>query len=418
MRFATLAEWLDWQEKLHPRAVDLGLERVGQVLTRLDVKVPPGGVITVGGTNGKGSCVAYLEAMLLGERRTGAYTSPHLLDYNERIRIGGAPAADGDIMVAFQRVDDARGEVRLTYFEFGTLAALWLFAQARCEVWLLEVGLGGRLDAVNALDADVAVITSVEVDHVEWLGADRAAIGFEKAGIMRQNRPVILGETEPPESLLAHARSIGALVWRLGRDFRIVEDRNSWCWVSADRRLDGLPHPAMAGAHQRVNAACAIAALEALAPGMTPETALRHGLVAARLPGRLQVVPGAPEWIFDVAHNPAAAAALADNLAARPAAARTHAVLGMLADKDAAGFARALRKQIDHWYTADLAYLERGLSDEALQARLAGTVEATPAGSVAAACALVAGIAEPRDRILVCGSFHTVGAALRYRETT
>ncbi|MBA3563814.1 MAG: bifunctional tetrahydrofolate synthase/dihydrofolate synthase [Gammaproteobacteria bacterium] len=419
MRFATLAEWLDWQETLHPRAIDLGLERPARVLRRLEVQMPTGGVVTIGGTNGKGSCVAFLDAMLRAAGRcTGAYTSPHLCHYNERICIDGGQATDAAIMDAFQRVDEARGEISLTYFEFSTLAAIWLFAQARCDTWVLEVGLGGRLDAVNIIDADVALISSIDLDHQDWLGTDRAAIGFEKAGIMRKNHPVVLGESDPPASVLAHARTVGARVLRLGRDFRFSESEGSWCWLGAGHRLEGLPFPAMAGRHQLANAACAIAALDALSPGSAlPAAAIVSGLSEARAPGRFQIAPGSPEWVFDVAHNPAAAVALARNLAARPAAARTHVILGMLADKDVARFASALRPQVDRWYAADLSHFGRGLSDRTLQARLGGIVENTLAGTVEDACVLVDRIAAAEDRVVVCGSFHTVGAALRHRKT-
>ncbi|CAN5358654.1 bifunctional tetrahydrofolate synthase/dihydrofolate synthase [soil metagenome] len=415
MRFSTLAEWLDWQERLHPRAMDLGLERTGEVLAALDLTPPAGGVVTVGGTNGKGSCVACLDAMLRAAgRRPGAYTSPHLVRYNERIRIDGRTATDAEILDAFAHIDDARGATSLTYFEFATLAALWLFDAAGCDTWLLEVGLGGRLDATNVIDADVAVITSVAVDHEHWLGSDRDAIGHEKAGIMRENRPVVLGDSDPPTAVLAHAEALGARVIRCGRDFHIAEEGRRWTWASAERRLGGLPLPRLEGRHQLVNAACAIAALEAFGCAL-PEQAVARGLAHAHMPGRFQIVRGAPEWIFDVAHNPAAAAALADNLARRPAAARRHAILGMLADKDVRGFARALRPVIDRWYAADLGGLPRGLSDGELSARLAGLVEAEQAGTVEQACDLVTREAAAADSVLVCGSFHTVGAALVHR---
>ena len=413
----SLADWLAWQETLHPRSIDPGLERSAGVLARLGLEPPPGGVITVAGTNGKGSCVAFLDAVLRAAGRApGAYTSPHLCRYNERVRMAGTPASDEALVAAFRQVDAARGDTSLTYFEFGTLAAMWLFAESRCDPWLLEVGLGGRLDAVNILDPDVAVVTSVGIDHVDWLGIDRDAIGAEKAGIFRKNKPAIIGDPEPPRGLIRHARALGADTRRIGRDFAHRAEGDVWSWQGRERRLEGLPRPSLAGEHQLGNAACALAALEGLAdrPAVA-DRAIAEGLAAAELPGRFQVVPGTHEWVLDVAHNPAAAACLAANLTARPVAGDTHVVLGMLGDKDVEAFARALVPHAERWFAADLSGVDRGLGDRALAARLSGIADAMPAGTVAEACARADAVAVRGDRVLVCGSFHTVGAALRLR---
>ncbi len=410
----TLADWLVWQETLHPKGIDLGLDRVRAVARRLGLwpDAPP--TITVAGTNGKGSSVALLEAILAAAGyRTGAYTSPHLLRYNERIRVGGVEAGDETIRRVFERVDAARGEVSLTYFEFGTLAALAIFQEAGVQALILEVGLGGRLDAVNCLDAHCALVTAIGIDHTEWLGPTRESIGFEKAGIFRAGRPAVCADPDPPASLGDHARRIGARLYRRGPDFDRRWADGAWSWWSGDRCLDGLPPPLLAGEHQLDNAAGVLMALAALEDSLPVDrAAIVAGLGQARLPGRCQVLPGALEWILDVSHNPHGATVLARCLASRPRAGHTRAVVGMLADKDIAGVAAVLAPVIDHWYAAGLEP-PRGCSGESLAARLraGGAHPVTAFPEVAAACRAAAEDAATGDRVLVFGSFFTVAAA-------
>jgi dihydrofolate synthase/folylpolyglutamate synthase len=418
MRFDSLTDWLAWQETLHPNAIDMGLERVASVARDMGLGRPATTVITVAGTNGKGSCVALLESILgAAGYRVGVYASPHLLRYNERVRVCGQEVGDAALCAAFERIDQSRGATSLTYFEFGTLAALEIFAQAALDVAVLEVGLGGRLDAVNIVDADVALVTSVGIDHVEWLGPDRESIGREKAGILRLATPAVYGEADPPRSVLAMADSLAAPVHCLERDYRFSPaDDDSWDWRSDSNSYTGLPLPNLPGVYQLQNAAAVLMVLELLASRL-PVTveALHAGLRAVRLPGRFQVLPGRVEWILDVAHNPHAARALAEALRQRPCAGRTHLVLAMLADKDAAGVCAALRPAVAAWYCAGLRGA-RGQSGAQLAARtgLAGA-EMTLHSDVASACAHAAATAKPGDRIVVCGSFHTVSEALQYK---
>lgn len=416
-RFATLNEWLAWQEQLHPNAIELGLDRVRKVLERLVPAHPDYPIITVGGTNGKGSTVAFLEAMLRAAGyRVGAYFSPHILRYNERIRIDGREVDDAQLCAAFERVDAARGDVSLTYFEFGTLAAFDLFHRHGIGVALLEVGLGGRLDAVNVLDADCAVVTTVDLDHCDWLGPDRESIGFEKAGIYRTGRPAICADPRPPESLLDQVRRLGACLYRFEVDYHYLRNADCWDWRGPGRRFDRLPLPILGGAHQMTNAATALMALDCLRDRLTLDRrALDVGLIAARLPGRFQVLPGPVEWIYDVAHNPQAARTLVAALKVRPVSGRTLMVLAMLRDKDCGAVARELNGAIDIWYPTGLSG-PRGrsgaeLADDLMSAGIAGIIRV--ADDVAAACAAAATDARPGDRIVVCGSFHTVAGALR-----
>jgi len=413
-RFASLDDWLHWQETLHPRTIELGLERVRAVLRRLQPAPPSHIVITVGGTNGKGSCVALLEAMLRAAGyRVGTYTSPHLLRYNERIRVNGAEADDASICQAFARIDAARGDHSLTYFEFGTLAALELFRDAAVEVAVLEVGLGGRLDAVNIVDADAALVVSVGIDHIDWLGPDRDSIGYEKAGIFRPGRPAICADPDPPPRLLDHAQHLGALFQRVGRDYGFARTGQTWRWWSKEMQLGDLPPPALAGAQQLGNAAAALATLFSLRHRLPVQPdAICTGLLRARLPGRFQVIPGRVEWILDVAHNPHSAAVLADNLRERPCSGRTVAIIGLLADKDASGVIQALAGSVDQWYATTLAG-PRGRSGAELAALLWATgARATAHDDVIDACRAARLAASPDDRIVVLGSFHTVAPAL------
>jgi dihydrofolate synthase/folylpolyglutamate synthase len=415
-RFPTLAQWLQWQETLHPREIDPGLERVSAIAARMGVLRPARTVITVAGTNGKGSCVAMLEAILrFAGYRVGSYTSPHLLRYNERIRIDGREIDDDRLCVAFQAVDDARGETTLSYFEFGTLAALQLFCDASLDVALLEVGMGGRLDAVNAVDPDIAMVTSIGIDHVQWLGNNRESIAREKAGIFRTGRPAISCEAVPPASLIKAARESGAVWYGLGNQFRYVAAEAFWDWNGPTARNRCLPLPALRGAHQLDNASGVLMALELLRERLpVSEAAIRAGLQDVRLPGRCQRIPGAVEMILDVSHNPHGAACLADTLRQYPCAGRTHLVLGMLDDKDVGGFVNALSGIADDWYPAGLQN-PRGLSCEAMCRGMHGSVPADrihPGIDVASACRLAEGRAVPGDRIVVCGSFFTVAAAM------
>jgi dihydrofolate synthase/folylpolyglutamate synthase len=415
-RFKTLAQWLQWQETLHPRKIDLGLARIGAVAGRMGVLRPAHAVIVVGGTNGKGSCVAMLEAILLAAgHRVGGYTSPHLLCYNERIRINGANIDDDSLCTAFQAVDDARQETSLSYFEFGTLAALHLFTAARLDVALLEVGLGGRLDAVNIVDADVAMVTSIGIDHVQWLGSNRESIAREKAGIFRPGRPAIGGEPSPPAGLRQAARTLGARWYGLGEQYDFVSGEGSWVWRSASRHYADLPLPALVGSHQLTNAAGVLMALSLLQERLpVGVTAIRSGLQGVVLPGRCQRIPGTVERILDVSHNPDGARRLAEVLRVSPPTGRTHLVLGMLEDKDVGGYVAALLPVVDHWYPAGLDD-ERGLPADALCGRMDGLVPARRMSrcmNVPAACGEARRRAVAGDRIVVCGSFITVAAAM------
>jgi len=322
-------------ETLHPSEIELGLDRVVAVRDRLGLMPPPFAVITVGGTNGKGSTVALLEQVLHhAGYRVGTYTSPHLVYYNERVRIGTSEVSDDQLVGAFERVEAARRKVPLTYFEFGTLAAVDLFRHLSVDIAILEVGLGGRLDAVNAWDADVAVVSSIGIDHVEYLGPDRESIGREKAGIFRSGRPAICGDPQPPESLLAQASEIGARLYRVHKDFDFETAPEGWTWRSVDTSYGGLPYPAMRGHYQLYNASAAFMALDLIADRFPVTVADRRaGLTQAILPGRFQTLPGRPVRVFDVAHNVQAAEALARTLSAQVIPGRTIAVCGMLRDK-------------------------------------------------------------------------------------
>ncbi len=414
----TLAGWLSYLEGLHPKTIDLGLERVAAVKSRLGLE-PAFPLVTVGGTNGKGSTCAFLEAILASAGyRVGLYTSPHLLRYNERVRVAGREADDGALCRAFAAVEAARGETALTYFEFGTLAAMWHFMRQDVDVAVLEVGLGGRLDAVNVFDPDCAVVTGVAIDHTDYLGDDRESIGFEKAGIYRANRPAICADPEPPASLVRHAEAIGAKLWRIGREFSCQSGGGTWDYASLAARRKSLPRPALAGAFQLNNAAAALAALDALAKGLpVGEEAIAEGLRAARVAGRFQLLPGKPPCIVDVAHNPQSATALADNLGRERGAGRTLAVFAMLGDKDVAGVAAALKGEVDHWLVAGLD-VPRGASAEALAEALTKTGTRAPVelcGSVAEAYRRACELAGEGDRIAAFGSFYTAAAVLALR---
>ena len=414
----TLQEWLDWCEQLHPVAIDMGLDRVKTVAERMDLRFDCP-VITVAGTNGKGSTCAMLEAVLLqAGYRTGVYTSPHLVHFEERCRLHGESASAEAFAQAFAAVEAVRGDVSLTYFEFSTLAILHLMARANLDVAILEVGLGGRLDAVNIIDADCAVITSIDIDHTAILGKDRESIGFEKAGIMRAARPVIVSDPVPPQSVVDHAAAVGADLWLFGRDFNFSGDKQQWAWAGRDRRYSGMAYPALRGANQLINASGVLAALDALRQRI-PVTAqaVRNGLAMVELPGRFQIVPGQPVLVMDVAHNPHSVAALAANLDAMGFYPTTHAVLGVMADKDLLPMLQKVNPMVDKWYFTDLPLPRAAKAADLQQAWQAQNTRTDTQSSVHAdpMSALQAAIdaADPADRIVVFGSFHTVGGVLQ-----
>jgi len=417
-----LGDWLELLEARHGASICLGLERVSEALAALGASTGAV-VITVGGTNGKGSICAMLEAILRAEGyRVGCYTSPHLLRYNERVRIDGVEADDEALAAAFADVERARGNIPLTYFEHGTLAAWKVFCASRLDVIILEVGLGGRLDATNAIDADCAIVSGVAMDHMAHLGDTREAIGFEKAGIFRAGRPAICGDPEPPQSLVEHARAIGAQLWVCGRDFGFDADRPQWRYWRREtptQRMNrgGLAYPALRGANQLFNAASAMAALDALRERIPVSMqAIRQGLMRVELPGRFQVLPGQPQVVLDVAHNPQAAGVLAGNLGEMGFAPETWAVFGMLADKDVEGVAAQMNARVDHWLPCSLPG-PRGLEAGALVERLraAGVKEGGIAegfSKPADAFAHARECASANDRIIVFGSFLTVADVL------
>ena len=423
-----LAEWLSTLESRHPKAIDMGLERVARVRDALGLKLDCP-VITVGGTNGKGSTCAMIEAILLqAGYKVGLYTSPHLLHFNERARVGGEIVSDDALVAQFAAVEAARGEVSLTYFEFTTLAILCLFAQAGLDAVILEVGLGGRLDAVNVIDADVAVVTSVDIDHTEYLGVTREQIGFEKAGIFRAGRAAICSDPVPPQSLIDHAEKIGADLWLLGRDFNYNGDKQQWNYGGRSMRRNALGYPGLRGANQLLNACAALAALEALRDRLPlGAQEVRSGLAMVELPGRFQVLPGRPTVILDVAHNPHAAAALAQNLGNMGFHPYTFAVFGAMADKDIDGIIAQMKPHVDHWCVTDLPLARAaGAADIAAKMSEAGV----DGGGAADAENSIATFASPadayanarsrageNDRIAVFGSFLTVAGVIAARKS-
>ncbi len=419
-RMNSLASWLAHCDRLHPKSIDMGLARVRTVVERMGLKFDCP-VITVAGTNGKGSTCAMLEACLLESGyRPGVYTSPHLVHFQERCRVHGETVLPEELLPHFERVEAARtqdSEVSLTYFEFTTLAILSLMAASRLDVAILEVGLGGRLDAVNVIDPTCSVITSVDLDHMDFLGTDRETIGREKAGIMRTGCPVIISDPVPPQSVIDHGTEIGADLWLLGRDFNFTGDKQQWGWAGRGRRYSGLAYPALRGANQLVNASGVLAALEALR-SVIPVTAqaIRNGLALVELPGRFQIIPGQPALVLDVAHNPHAVAALTENLDAMGFYPTTHAVFGAMADKDVAPMLARVGPLVDRWYFSDLP-TERAAKAAQLKATWqAGNTRkdaqaSTHAHPQAALDAAVAA-ADPADRIVVFGSFFTVGGIL------
>ena len=416
----TLADWLARCERLHPKEIDLTLARAQRVAQRLRLafRVP---VISVAGTNGKGSTCAMLEAIAIAAGyRVGLYSKPHLVHFEERCRVNGRMVDAAALLPHFEAVEAARGEISLTYFEFTTLAIARLLSQEPLDLVILEVGLGGRLDAVNAIDADCAVITSIDIDHAEYLGHTREAIGREKAGIMRAGRPAVVSDPVAPHSIVEHAAEIGADLWLFGRDYNYSGDKQQWRWAGRHKRYNAIAYPALRGANQLLNASGALAAFEALRDRL-PITAqsVRQGFATVELPGRFQIVPGQPTLVLDVGHNPHAIATLAQNLDQMGFYPRTHAVFGVMADKDIDAIYTRMAPLVDHWHVTDLP-IARAATAEQLAARHAslalqgpGPVSMQTHASPRAALSAAIEAADPADRIVVFGSFLTVGGVLQ-----
>jgi len=425
MRFTTLAEWLSWQESLNPKEIDLGLDRVSQVLSKLNFSsdfICP--VITVAGTNGKGSTVAFIESILhQADIPVGCYTSPHLFTYNERIRVNTEQVSDEVLCDAFETIDQARGDIPLTYFEFGTLASLVVFQKLGVEVVVLEVGLGGRLDAVNVINADVSIITSIDIDHVDWLGDDIEGIAKEKAGVMRAHKPSIISMFKPPVSLLEHANQLGVPMQRLGQDYIYQQlANNTWQIKTSEFSYEDLPLPALQGGFQLQNAAAAIMAihsLNVLNDAVLPRVQVQHiaqGLQQAKLAGRFQQLLHEPDVFVDVAHNEQSARMLQQLLSDKPVTGKTIAVVAMLSDKAVAEVVSLLEPNIDKWFSAGLD-VPRGMDAK----NMAQAVRGIGAGDklsacepVASACAEAMAIANKDDRIIIFGSFYTVAEATNF----
>jgi dihydrofolate synthase / folylpolyglutamate synthase len=415
----TLDDWLNYQLRIHPKSVDMSLSRMQEVAKRLHITKPAPCVITVGGTNGKGSTVAYLQSIALAAGlRVGTYTSPHLLRYNERIVINGREVFDSPLCVAFERIEQARAEITLTYFEFATLAALLIFSDEPLDLVILEVGLGGRLDATNIIDADVAVITTVDLDHQDYLGPDRESIGAEKAGIMRTNKPVVLGEKDPPSSVLRRAYELGAIAIRGHSDYLIDREHDHWLWREPGYHIE-LPYPNLMASAQLDNAAAAIAALRASNLAISDQ-AIQQGISQTRLRGRLEKISDQPEIIVDVGHNPQAALQIAAYLRANPK--KTYAVFAALNDKDVEALVNALQSEISSWWLAGIHDAgARNQGAEALASRVQPQLRGAPLRirkTVAEALVAARQQANKDERILVFGSFHTVAEAIKAVETS
>jgi dihydrofolate synthase/folylpolyglutamate synthase len=413
----TLADWLTYLESLHPKTIALGLERVAQVKQRLNLQ-PDFPIIIVGGTNGKGSVCAMLEAILnAAGYKVGCYTSPHLLVYNERVRIAKQQASDAELCASFAQIEQVRGDIALTYFEFGTLAAMQCFISHKVDVAILEVGLGGRLDAVNVFDADCAVVASVDIDHTDYLGTTREQIAFEKAGIFRKDRVAICADSDVPQALRKHAQEIGAQLWCIGSEFGFARHDGQWDYRSNLGSRSAMPYPALRGAFQLHNASAALAALDAVKDKLPVNMqAVRRGLSEVVLAGRFQFVPGQPQLILDVGHNPHAVRSLAQNLSNLPPA-TTFAVFSMLKDKDIDGVVRAMDAQIDVWLVAGIDAPRGATTDELVQLLKKVPVrgEVKPCASLAEAVNEASNRAGENDRILAFGSFYTVAEVMRVR---
>jgi dihydrofolate synthase/folylpolyglutamate synthase len=407
----SLEEWLTWQETLHLSEIDLGLDRIHKVAKNLDLLSPSFPVLTVAGTNGKGSCVALLDTILKAQGyKTGNYTSPHLIHYNERIKLGGINVSDVKIIKAFEAINKARGNISLTYFEFGTLAAMLIFTQENIDVAILEVGLGGRLDAANLWDASLALITSIAIDHVDWLGDNRDIIAVEKSGIMRKDMPVISGEPNPPKTIASEAQRVGANLYQINQDFSYSDNQQNWTWKGWKTQYL-LPYPSLQGEFQLNNAATVIAGITAIKP-LLPVSAdsIKQGLLQATAPGRLQVIFQSPQWLIDVAHNPHAAKALAAHLKKEPVRGKTIALFSMLKDKDINEVLSIMDKYIDEWHIFGLKG-SRGLSINELKQvfahqRISGDIFSYK--NLSSACKALKNIANIEDRVVAFGSFLVV----------
>jgi len=419
MRFQSLPQWLEWQETLHFTKVDPGLARVGQVWQKLGGQTTlPFTVITIAGTNGKGSSVAMLESILRSAGyRTGSYTSPHLLEYNERICIDGQPCQDNTICDAFALIDKARDQTSLTYFEFATLAAADIFSRNKVDIAIFEVGMGGRLDAVNLFDADIALITPISLDHTEWLGTDREAIGGEKAGIIREAKPVVCSEKKPPVSVVNYAASLKSPVYIAGNEFNIIQNEEHWHWSNSHVEWKNLPFPALVGEYQIQNAAAVLQVISLLSEQAISisENAIKKGLSTVQLAGRFQQISGDISQILDVTHNQQGAKNLAKLLVEIPCDGKTFAVLSMLKDKDVTTVCSILKSAIDVWYVSGLDG-NRGMTSKQLASKLSTTINEDNikvASTVLDAYREAMSEAKKGDRVLVFGSFHTVEAVLK-----
>ena len=416
----TLDEWLAHCERLHTKSIDMTLQRVQVVRDRLQLRFEAP-VVTVAGTNGKGSSCAMLESIALRSGyKVGLYIKPHLVHFEERCRVNGASLEAPALLPHFAAVEAARQDIALTYFEFTTLAIMRALSMAPLDLVILEVGLGGRLDAVNAIDTDCALITSIDLDHIEYLGDTREAIGFEKAGIMRAGKPAIVSDPVAPASIARHAEAIGAELWLAGRDFNHSGDRQQWSWTGRGRRRNALAYPALRGANQLLNASGVLAVFEALRDRLPVSAqAVRSGLATVELAGRFQIVPGQPALVLDVAHNPQATAALAYNLDQMGFFPRTHAVFGAMHDKDIAGMLTRIAPLIDHWHFTDLPVSRAATATllveihSAIAAKGPGPVTVTVHADPLQAFRAAVAAADPADRIVVFGSFHTVGGVLK-----
>ncbi|GGY25001.1 bifunctional tetrahydrofolate synthase/dihydrofolate synthase [Paludibacterium paludis] len=416
--FTRLGEWLDWLTTLHAKAIDMGLERAARVRAAMNL-APAVPVVIVGGTNGKGSVCAMLSTMLnRAGYRVGTYTSPHILHYNERVAIDMAPVDDARLMASFRAVEAARGDVTLSYFEFGTLAAVHAFIDEKVDVIVLEVGLGGRLDAVNLFDADVAAVVSVDLDHQAFLGNDRESIGFEKAGIFRAGRPAVCADPAPPASLVAHAQAIGADLRLVNRDYSHTRLDHQWSFHMGEHHRHSLPLPALRGAYQIDNAACALAILDCLASRLpVDQGAVKRGLLEVDWPGRFQVLPGRPVVVMDVGHNPHAVRAMVANLRRLAFAENRYAVFSMLEDKDMDSVLALAKDEFDGWFVGGLD-MPRGQSGERIAERMAaaGVRDVRAFGTVEEAWHAALSAAGENDRIVVFGSFHTVADVMTARQ--
>ncbi len=417
MRFSTLADWLAWQETLHVSEIELGLDRCRSVAERMGLGQPKYGFVSVSGTNGKGSSVSMLSAIARkAGYKTGVYTSPHLVRYNERIRIDGEQIADDLLCKAFNVIDQARGDTSLTYFEFGTLAAYYLFEQLDVDFAVFEVGLGGRLDAVNLMDATVALVTSIDIDHTDWLGTDRNAISYEKAGIMRSQHPAICSDPDAPARLVEHAKSIEAELYLSGIDYHYENNGDTWTWRDTETEYVDLPRPNLRGDFQLMNAAGVLKVIQTLSDRYPmSEQHIRDGLQSVSLSGRFQVIPGEVEVVLDVAHNPHAAKVLTDFLKKNPIKGRNLILIAMLKDKDSSGVISEIGQYVDEWHVAGLGG-SRGTTSDRLVKQLHDVNPDSPVNAyntVEEAYATLSEIAVAGDRILVAGSFHTVSAVLK-----